>query len=214
LWGRTEVATSGNATSVFDPTPKPLLEKKINESSDVGVAAFEGNWRAIPDGEFEVNSSSLVLFSTLSPDTLIRLAYRCAKSQTQTIDNWFFMPFIPPAEFTPTSGTPIEPREYVFDPSDRTRIWVAGMWTGLLINIVYVDSNGLKRSVLRRVEYDAQKPTWKGVINLPTPYSAIEKVEGASAKVWVSSDFFLGAIGGKRKLGLNEVIEHEALIRR
>ncbi|MFA4044428.1 MAG: hypothetical protein HZRFUVUK_001214 [Candidatus Fervidibacterota bacterium] len=214
LWGRTEVATSGNATSVFDPTPKPLLEKKINESSDAGVAAFEGSWRAIPDGEFEVNSSSLVFFSTLSPDTLIRLAYRCAKSQTQTIDNWFFMPFIPPAEFTPTSGTPTEPREYVFDPSDRTRIWVAGMWTGLLINIVYVDSNGLKRSVLRRVEYDAQKPTWKGVINLPTPYSAIEKVEGASAKAWVSSDFFLGAIGGKRKLGLNEVIEHEALIRR
>ena len=210
-WGRTEAQPTGS--TVFEPFPKPLLEKAINESSDVGVAVFEGSLRAVQDSEFEVNSKSLLLFSTLQPDTLIRVSYRCAKSQTQTIDNWFFIPFIPPAKFTPIYGTPIEPwREYVFDPNDRTRIWVAGMWTGLLINIVYVDSNGLKRSVLRRIEYEPQRSNWRGVINLPTPYSAIEKVEGASLKVWVSGDFFLGAVGSKRKLRLNEVIEREALI--
>jgi len=202
-WGRTEGA-------IFDPIPKPLTE------TVAGVAAFDSSgWRAILDNEFKVDQNGIVLFSNLSPDTLIRLSYKSARSPNQLIDNWFFVPFVPPLSFTPSpaivGGTPVEVwREYFLDLSDREKIFVAGMWSGLLLNVTYVDAGGNRRSILRRVEYDPQSR--KGVIDLPTSYRHVEKVEGASIKVWVSGRFFLGMVGGKRPLNLGSVIEKEALI--
>ncbi len=214
-WGRTEGSTGG---VIFDPIPKPLISKLQSESSTTaGIAAFGSSLLTVPDTEFEINQTGMVLFSNLNPDTLIRLSYKSARSPNQLIDNWFFVPFVPPLSFTPSpaivGGTPVEVwREYFLDLSDREKIFVAGMWSGLLLNVTYVDAGGNRRSILRRVEYDPQRVSWKGVIYLPTPYVHVEKVEGASIKVWVSGRFFLGVVGGKRPLNLGSVIEKEALI--
>ncbi|MCS7252568.1 MAG: hypothetical protein RMK18_03760 [Armatimonadota bacterium] len=220
-WGRTE--SIGSTTgAVFDPIPKPLIEKPLGVSAEAGVAAFISPLQAIPDTEFEITPGSMVFFPNLSADTLLRLSYRSARSPNQLIDNWFFVAFVPPLSFTPSptiptigGGQSVEYwREYFVDPNDRQRIFVAGMWSGLLINIVYVDINGNRYSILRRVEYDPQRTSWKGVIHLPMPCAHVEKVEGASIKVWVSGRFFLGAVGGKRQFSLGSVIVREALIRR
>lgn len=216
-WGRSELEPSGETK--FDPLPKPLIEKKFGDSGEAGVAAFSSSLVAIPDTEFEIKPDGKVVFSTLAPDTLIRLSYKSARSPNQTIENWFFVAFVPPLSFTPSPSIvgeqPVELwREYFLDFNDRQRIFVQGMWAGLLLNVEYAGTSGNRYSILQRVEYDPQRGNWKGVINLPEPYEYIEKIEGASIKVWVSGRFFLGTVGGKRPLNLGSVIEKEALIKR
>lgn len=216
-WGRSEPESSGGTK--FEPLPKPLIEKELGAPGEAGVVAFSPPLQAIPDTEFEIKPDGVVIFSALSPDRLIRLSYKSARSPNQTIDNWFFVAFIPPLSFTPspsiTGGQPVElGREYFLDFNDRQRIFVQGMWAGLLLNVGYVGASGNRYSILQRVEYEPQRGSWKGVIHLPEPYEYIEKVEGASIKVWVSGRFFLGAVGGKRPLNLGSVIEKEALIMR
>lgn len=244
-WGRVESSQTG--TVFFDPLPKPLIATIDEDPTDgrdndgdnrtdedtpddtdndndipsAGVAGFTSPLQALPDTEFEIKPDNLLIFSTLSPGTLIRLSYRCTRSLPQSIDsidNWFFIAHIPPLSFTPSPsivGGQIAEfwREYFLD-NDKQKLYVAGMWSGLLVNVVYAGTDGNMYSILRRVEYDPKRQQWKGVISLPTPYEVIEKVEGASLKVRVSGRFFLGNTANKSTLNLGSVIEKEALIER